>query len=391
MPLYSHSKLSCYEQCPLKFKFQYIDKLETEIEETVETFLGSIVHETLEKLYTDIKFQKIPKLKELLKFYNEQWKKNWNNAIVIVRDEYNQENYRKIGEKYITDYYNKYKPFNQSRTIALETQRTIPLNDKYNIHIRIDRLAIKDNAYEIHDYKTTNTLPTQKDLDNDRQLAVYAYGIKQMYPDAKNIRLVWHFLAFDKEMQSERNQEQLQQLKQEVLELIKEIESCREFPAEESALCKWCEFRPECPNFKHLYKIEDKPVNEYLKDDGVTIVNKYTKINEEIKLKEEELEKLREALIEFAKKENIDVVYGSDVKANIKSYPKLSFPKKNDYNREDFVETIKKTGLWPQLTTIDVYELAKMINNREIHEDLIKLLDKFIKRDTLTRISLRKK
>lgn len=49
MTVYSHSRLSCFEQCPQKFKLQYIDKVETEVEESVEAFLGSRTHETLEK------------------------------------------------------------------------------------------------------------------------------------------------------------------------------------------------------------------------------------------------------------------------------------------------------------------------------------------------------
>jgi len=392
MPLYSHSRLSCFEQCPLKFKFAYIDKLKTEVEETVETFLGSRVHETLEKLYKDLKFQKILTLKELLDFFNSEWKKNWNDGIVIVRDGYNQENYRKMGEKFITDYYKRYKPFNQTKTIGLETTRTVALDENYRIHIRIDRLALtENNVYEIHDYKTSNSLPTQEDLDKDRQLAVYAYGIKKMYPDAKKIRLVWHFLAFDKEMSSERTDDQLEKLRKEILKLIKEIESCKDFPSKESKLCDWCEFKPICPNFKHLYKLDKKTPNQYLNDDGVKIVNKYADVYKQIKKKEEELEELREALILYAEKNGINVVYGSDVKASVRSYPKLSFPKKYDPRIEQFKELIKTLGLWNKLATVDVYELAKMINNKELHEDFLKLLEPFIERNSIYKVYLRKK
>jgi len=73
MATYSHSKICCFEQCPLRYKFQYIDKIKTEIEQSVEAFLGSMVHEALEKLYTDLKFQKVMKLDEVLDFYNELW------------------------------------------------------------------------------------------------------------------------------------------------------------------------------------------------------------------------------------------------------------------------------------------------------------------------------
>ena len=84
--IYSHSKLSCFEQCPQKYKLQYIDKVETEVEENIEAFLGSRVHVTLEKLYRDLDYQKKNTLEELLRYLNEQWKKNWTDNIVIVKD-----------------------------------------------------------------------------------------------------------------------------------------------------------------------------------------------------------------------------------------------------------------------------------------------------------------
>jgi len=390
--LYSHSRLSTFEQCPLKFKFAYIDKIETEIEETIEAFLGSRVHEALEKLYKDLKFQKLNTLKELLDFFNSEWKKNWNDAIIIVRNEYDQENYKKMGEKFLTDYYERYKPFNHTRTIALETEKTVDLNEKYKIHIRIDRLAISNNnIYEIHDYKTSNSLPTQQELDNDRQLAIYAYGIKKIYPDAEKIKLIWHYLAFDKEMSSERIEEQLESLKKEVIKLIEIIEAEREFPPKVSTLCDWCEFQKLCPEWKHKFKTEELSPNEYLTDNGVQLVNKFAEAKEESDKLAEKLEKIREALIEYAKKEKVSMVFGSDVKASVKSYPKLSFPKKYDQNQQEFFEAVKKIGLWDALATVDVYELSKRINRHEIHPDLIKLLSKFIDKEEIFRVSLRKK
>jgi len=394
MAIYSNSRLSTYEQCPLRFKYHYIDKLEAEIEDTIEAFLGKRVHEALEKLYNDLKFQKLNELSSLLDFFNDEWKKNWNESILIVRHEYSQENFRKMGEKFITDFYNRYFPFNQSRTIALETEKTVNLDseNKYSIHIRIDRLTLSgDNTYEIHDYKTSNRLLTQDEIDNDRQLAVYAYGIKKMYPDAKRIRLIWHFLAFDKEMSSERTDEQLENLKKDVLELIREIESRKDFPAKESALCGWCEFKQLCPNFKHLYKIEEKSAEEFLNDNGVSLVNKYAEVYEQLKHMEAELEKLRGDLIAYTKKEGIEKVYGSDVKASVKKFFSMKFPGKHDENRGEFAETIKTLGLWDRLAIVDGYELAKMLNNNELHEDFVSLLEKFIRKEENYRVSLRKK
>ena len=70
MATYSHSRISTFEQCSLKYKYRYIDKVETEIVRTIETFMGDLVHQTLEKLYKDLKFQKVNTVDELVDFYN---------------------------------------------------------------------------------------------------------------------------------------------------------------------------------------------------------------------------------------------------------------------------------------------------------------------------------
>lgn len=389
MPLYSHSRLNTFEQCPLRFKFHYIDKVETEIETTIEGFLGSRVHEALEKLYKDLKFEKLLTINELIEFYNSRWEKEWNPGILIVREEYSEDNYRKMGERFIRDYYKRFHPFNQSRTIGLETEDTVALDDegRYKIHIRIDRLALaEDNVYEIHDYKTSNVLPTQEKLDSDRQLAVYAYGIKKMYPDAKKIRLIWHFLAFDKTMVSERSDEQLESLKDEIIALIKSIESTTDFKPKQSALCGWCQFQQICPNFKHKYKV----LNNDIKDDGVELADKYARLYEDISSKEKELEEVKQKIFDYAEKEGINVLYGSDVQLTIRSYPRLSFPKKGDPLRFEFRTAVKDIGLWNDLETIDTYELAKMINNNKIHPELMAVLGRFITRGVTKRIYLKR-
>jgi len=308
MPTFSHSRIGSFETCPLQYKFQYIDKVEVEQEDTVETFLGKYVHSALEKLYRDLLHEKSNSLKELLQFFNDQWKENWNPTVKINRKEYTADNYRKMGERFITDYYNHYKPFNQGKVIGLETQDMISLDPEHKFHVRIDRLVdLGNGVYEIHDYKTNNSLPKQEYLDNDRQLAMYSTWVLQNFKDVKKIRLVWHFLAFDKEMESSRSILELEELKKEVLLQIKKIESAADFPANESALCNWCAFYSICPRFKHLIEVEQKPVNEFLNDSGVKLVNEYVKYKDELDTFTKEhsfiLDKLKEALIAFAHKE----------------------------------------------------------------------------------------
>lgn len=56
MAIYSHSKLETFENCPLRYKFAYIDRIKRE-EEGIEAFLGSRFHEVMEKLYKDLNYK----------------------------------------------------------------------------------------------------------------------------------------------------------------------------------------------------------------------------------------------------------------------------------------------------------------------------------------------
>ena len=249
MVIYSHSKLSTFEQCSLKFKFQYIDKLVPEIEHTIESFLGSCVHDTLEWLYNSPNRSTL-ELDDILKKYAEIWNANYKPEIRIIKKENSKEFYQDKGVKALIDYFMANKPFEEN-TIATEKRIFINLDDlgKYRIQGYIDRLVNEgEGVYSVHDYKT-GALKTQRDLDKDRQLALYALGIYSEYPDAKDVRLTWHFLAFNKKLDSKRTINELEQLKLEIIELINKIESAKEFSPNPSLLCKWCAFRKYCPLF----------------------------------------------------------------------------------------------------------------------------------------------
>ena len=110
MPTYSHSQLSTYETCPHQYRLAYIEKIKTETE-GIEAFMGSRVHDALEKLYRDLKVTKLNTLEELLSFYHQSWEKNWNEMVQIIRKEYSAEDYLRLGEKCIADYYKRYFPF----------------------------------------------------------------------------------------------------------------------------------------------------------------------------------------------------------------------------------------------------------------------------------------
>ncbi|MFQ5598378.1 MAG: RecB family exonuclease, partial [Nitrospiria bacterium] len=140
--IYSHSRLETYRQCPLKFKLCYIDRVPSEVE-GIEAFMGSRVHEALQKLYTDLRFCKEVGLESLLADYRRLWEDKWHENVRIVRDELSPDDYLKLGEQCIVDYYQRYKPFDQNRTLGIEhpVKFSLDKDGKYQIQGFVDRIS----------------------------------------------------------------------------------------------------------------------------------------------------------------------------------------------------------------------------------------------------------
>lgn len=253
MKLYSYSKLSTFEQCPLKFKFKYIDYLESDFEETIEGFLGKQVHKTLEWIYNSQ--EKHFELDDIVKYFIDSWNNNFNLDIKIIK-QLPAEHYFNKGIKFLINYFLRNSPF-KDNTIATEKKVLINLDPKgeYKLMGYIDRLVHNPttNIFEIHDYKT-GTIKSPEMLDNDRQLALYSIAVRDSFEDVNDIFLIWHFLDYNQEIRSKRTLQELENLKKNVIELINKIESTTHFQANPGPLCNWCEFQSKCPAFKEREK-----------------------------------------------------------------------------------------------------------------------------------------
>ena len=248
--IFSHSRLSTFEQCKMKYKFRYVDKIIVDMEKTIESHLGSSVHNALEWLYKQVKNGSVPTIDEMVVAYSGFWKADYDNEILIVKKTLTPEHYFNKGVQFLINYYTEHKPFDDN-TLDVEKEIEINLDSdgRYKIRGFIDRLAynLKTGEYEVHDYKTSSSFPSEEAIANDRQLALYSIAIKETFGKDKIVRLVWHYLSFNKKVHSHRTNEQLEKLKKDTIELIGEIESTKSFEPNKSTLCHWCEFKSICP------------------------------------------------------------------------------------------------------------------------------------------------
>jgi len=248
--IFSHSRLSSFEDCPKKFEYRYVLKLPRDTE-SIEGFVGKQVHEVLERLYEFAAQGMVPSLGRVIERFRTWWNERYDPARVrIVRTENNADHYREIGERCLGNYYRRCYPFDGDETLGTEEHVTFSLDDagRYRIQGFIDRVVrARDGAVEIHDYKTSARVPSQGRLDRDRQLALYQMGLAKRFGAETPMRLVWHYLAPNQVRTSSRTPQQLEALRADTIGLIDRIRAATHFEPKIGPLCRWCEFADICP------------------------------------------------------------------------------------------------------------------------------------------------
>ena len=253
MPVFSHSRLSSFENCPLQYRLRYVDKIEVEKRESIEAFVGRRVHDTLQHLHDRLLEGVTLSHEELLFVLRGKWEEEWHQQVHIVKSDMTQRDYWQLAERCVTNYYRSHQPFEGDKTTHTELEVRFVLDADRDIHIRgfIDRLAqTEPGRYEIHDYKTSSRLPRGDAVRKDRQLGFYQMAIEDRETHVEDVLLVWHYVAYNRRFESTRTSGDLDRLRANTLELIDQIEAATSeyhFPANRTRLCDWCEYRTVCP------------------------------------------------------------------------------------------------------------------------------------------------
>lgn len=379
MTTYSHSRLETYENCPFRYKLQYIDRVKRG-SEGIEAFVGTCVHSVLERLYRDLRLCRTYTLPELLDLYRETWEKGFHEEITITRPGLTCDNYFDFGRKCLTNYFKRYQPFDQAVTLATELKVNFALDaeGRYRVTGFIDRLDQRaDGAYEVHDYKTSASPPDEAKLRTSRQLGFYHLAVTEKFSDADRVELIWHYPAIDKEYRVILEEQQLEALKAQAIDLIDEIEAARKFEPHETALCGWCAYPDLCPAARHPHKVEQMPANEYLKEEGVALVNRYAELKDQEKELKAEMEKMKEALIAYAAREDVEVIRGNTRKARVKLSETVKYPGAGTEARTELEELLASAGRLAEVNMLDVRKLARAVEGDGWEEELVEKVKGF--------------
>ncbi len=402
MPLYSYSRIGCFEQCPRKYKFRYIEKPDIEIPQGIEAYLGTIVHESLEQCYRLAQWDKIMSRDELLAYYRRRWEEAHPAELKIVRTEMTEEDYVHRGEKALERYYDRYHPFDQEITLGLEEKIIFALDpdEKYKMQGYIDRLSRDgQGCLRIQDYKTSGKLPTQNDVDRDEQLALYQVAVQDMWPDNNGIELVWHYVHFDATLISHREPEQLETLRQAYVDKIRKIERAEElgnFPTIETNLCDWCEYFKLCPAKGGpgvvVVEPDTRPVS-LTKEEKKPLVDEYIALSKQIKelgSRQKEIRSILVQSVEPGSESRLDGSGAEGLMVMLQKITKLPTASSNPTAVEEIRKIIEEAGLWPRFAALNLSQLEKALTEGDLPEAVIEKLKEFQKEQVRDSVRIKK-
>ncbi len=300
----SFSALDTFKQCPMKYKYQVIDKIRAP--KLKEAVFGNKIHKALQWFHS--KEPVSPTLDELLNFLKEIWESE-----VFIDD---QEDMIFFGEaiKILKNYYNYYQKIKEKSVILnTETRFEVLLENKDKKCLLagiIDRIDKNKDGIELIDYKTTKRLPSQQDIDNNLQLSLYCLGLLGRWPQfaeqgLENIKLTFHFLKHQEFISTKRTKEQLDSIKEQVWQRLVEIKKS-DFKPIPSPLCDWCGYKKICPMWKHLYKEQFSIDDEQVKK----VVNEYFDLKQQNTKNTKRLNELKEIIENYLDKQKLERVFG---------------------------------------------------------------------------------
>ena len=396
---YSYSALDCYNSCPQKFKFEYVDKIKKESRQNAPALMGNIVHTALDNLYKLGADGIVMPVDDLKSFYKNEWESVGVENILVDSDFHTIDDYIRIGEEILIKYYEKHKPFNQSILLGTEQNLyfTLPGTD-FPCKCRVDRMSKRDDGtIEIVDYKTGVRLAKVSDSSYYYQMGLYQLAVMENYPDFKNIEVVQYFLRHEEAVTRKFSEEELDSLvvefKDAILETI-HAQQTGSFQPQESGLCRFCEYYDICPAKIHgkLLEQEDEATGEIPALSLKELADTYIDKNSQMKVLKDELDALKEELKTAAKQYNISVFEGEDGKVSVAISNEYKFVTKTaDFKKfADLSFLCREAGL-EEFFSLDVNALMKEGFLKErFPEELAEKLKEYIEKREASRVTVRK-
>jgi RecB family exonuclease len=376
----SFSSISSYQNCPLSYKFSYLDKLPRK--RSPQLSFGSSIHTALAYLY-NVSLPKPPPLEDVLNHLEKVWERDG------YQDETEEKLYLEDAKRILTNFY--HTNVGDFRVpVALEQKFKVKM-DGYTLAGIIDKMdKLPGGGYEIIDYKTSRRLPPKSRVDEDLQLSIYHLAAQEVW-GIEPEKLTLYFVIPNQKMSTSRTKKDIEGIKEIIQETIEDIQS-QKFEARENPLCPWCDFQAHCPLYKHKF-LKEAPPDFVPKDSpsgsetppGVEtspreelettdtqieeVVNEYVGLKNQSRQINERLDELQMMIHGYCESHGLSRLY-SDKGIVSRSQRIIA-----SYNTEKLREILEPLGLWEKVLKVDAKSLKEILESDVLEEEVKRMIE----------------
>ena len=320
VPQLSYSGISTYLECPLRWKFLYIDRLP----ETPRGYFsfGRTVHSVLEELLRPLV---LPSARVTSAGETQRTLDDWDGArgaggaparlvpksamlerysSLWVSEGYTspeeESRYRALGLDLLSRYYDRISNEHPS-PVAVEEHLEAKW-DGIPVHGYIDRIdRTPTGGLEVVDYKTSREL-SNEDAEGSDQLTLYQVLVERNYADPVEKLTLYHLRSLTPLRTSKRSPATLTSLFDRVGTVHDGIRS-EAYEPKPGRHCTRCDFRAMCPEFKNVPENDRRRL--------ATLVDRFVRLREEEARLDGEIRSTAEALHREAEELGVHRLPGS--------------------------------------------------------------------------------
>ena len=249
----SYSAITTYQQCPLRYRFRYVDGLpETVVSSSL--IFGGAIHSALEFHFNELLIGNDPPSQDqLLDVFQDAWRgraADYQDIRFGKGEDHNS--LSSLADRMLTAFRSTPAAQSDDTVIGIEEElRGDLIPGVPDLLARIDLITTTDDALVITDFKTARSRWSQDQADNSAdQLLLYSELARRMMPD-RDVRL--RFLVLTKakapaieSFNVEASRRRSHRTTKAVEHTWRAIEAGHFYPAPRPMNCPSCPFRSAC-------------------------------------------------------------------------------------------------------------------------------------------------
>lgn len=242
----SFNEITDFINCPLYYKFKYIDKLRAK-NKGIKDFFKKTIHKTIHYFFNIIKDEKrIPSDTELRNYWGDLWFADLDTEKIIYGNSSEKSRLTKKGYELLQKFYRSQKG-NPGIPVDINLKYNINFN-KYNILGNIELIREINNKIQVVYFSTATYALDEFRQKNDVGYTLSVYAFREIFK-RKEDQLVSFHLKTCKEIYLHRDRKNIEKVLSSINNIYKIIENDLWY-WRDSYLCKQCEYQEHCINWR---------------------------------------------------------------------------------------------------------------------------------------------